>query len=93
MFEMNRALKTNQSVHHVGLGGKQHSSEDKEAGATPTCLDDDGHGSLLNDGSYSWKGGEAAVVSPAVFLHSVREVQVSVQAHGHPLILLYVLKV
>lgn len=78
MLEMISALKTNQSVRHAGLTGKQHSSEDKETGVTPTCLDNDRHGGLLNNGSYSWEGGEAAVVSPAVLLHRVREVKVSV---------------
>lgn len=60
---------------------------------TPTRLDDDGHGGLLNDGPYPGEGGEAAVVSAAVLLHRVGEVQVAVEAHRHPLVLLYVLKV
>lgn len=81
------------SLHHACSSEQQHSSQDKEAGVTPTCLDNDRHGGLLNDGSYSWEGGEAAVVSSAVLLHSVREVKVSVQAHRHPLILFYVLKI
>lgn len=93
MLEMISALKTNQSLHHAGLRRKQRLNADKEAGVTPTCLDDHGHGGLLNDGSYSWEGGEAAVVPPAVLLHRVREVEVSVQAHRHPLILFYVLKI
>lgn len=92
MLEMISALKTNQSLHHTGSRRKQCSCEDKEAEVTPTCLDDDRHGGLLNDGSYSWEGGKATVVSPAVLLHSVREVEVSIQAHRHPLILFYVLE-
>lgn len=87
------ALKTFQSLHHADLRGKQHLSESKEAGETPTRLDDDRHSSLLNDGPYSWEGGKAAVVSPAVLLLRMREVKVSVQAHRHPLILFYVLKI
>lgn len=43
-----------------------------------TCLDNDRHGRLLNDGPYSWKRSEAAVVPPAVLVHRVREVKVSV---------------
>lgn len=72
---------------------RERSSEGEEARVTPTCLDNDRHGSLLNDGSYSRECSEAAVISPAVLLHRVREVKVSVQAHGHPLILLDVLKI
>lgn len=60
---------------------------------TPTRLHDDGHGVLLNDGAYLGEGGEAAVVPPAVLLHGVGEVEVSVQAHGDPLVLLDVLQV
>ena len=52
--------------------------ENKEAGLTPTRLDDDRHGGLLNDGSYSGESGEAAVVSPAVLLLRMREVKVSI---------------
>lgn len=58
-----------------------------------TCLHDDRHGGLLDDGSYSWKSGEAAVIPPAVFVHGVGEVKVPVQAHGHPLVLLDVLEI
>lgn len=43
-----------------------------------TCLDNDRHGRLLNDGAYSRKRSEAAVVPPAVLVHRVREVKVSV---------------
>lgn len=78
MLEMISVVKTDQSVHHAGLRGKQHLSEDKEAGVTPTCLDNDRHGCLLNNGPYSWEGGEAAVVSPAILLHRMREVKISV---------------
>lgn len=53
-----------------------------------TWFDIDRHGSLLNDGSDPREGGEAAVVPPAVLLHGMREVKVSVQAHGYPLVLL-----
>lgn len=91
--EMISALYTNQSLHHAGLRGEQRSREDKEAEVTPTCLHDDRHGGLLNYGSYPRESGEAAVVSSAVLLHSVREVEVSIQAHGHPLILFYVLEI
>lgn len=73
---MIKALKTNQRVPHTGLRRKQHLNEETEV--TPTCLDNDGHGGLLNDGSDSWKGGEATVVSPAVLLYRMREVKVSV---------------
>ena len=52
---------------------------------------DDGHGSFLDDGAYAGEGGEAAVVSPAVRLNGVGEVQVPVQTHGHSLVLLDVL--
>lgn len=58
-----------------------------------TCLHNDRHGGLLDDGSYSWKSSKAAVISPAVFVHRVSEVKVSVQAHGHPVVLLDVLKI
>ena len=90
--EMISALKTKQSLHHAGLRVKKHKSKEEEAEGTPTRPDDDRHGSLLNDGSYSREGGEAAVVSSAVLLHRVREVKVSVQAHRHPLILFYMLQ-
>lgn len=60
---------------------------------TPTCLDDDGHGGLLDDGAYPREGGEAAVVPAAVPLHGVGEVEVPVQAHGHPLVLFDVLEI
>jgi hypothetical protein len=60
---------------------------------TPTALDYDRHGILLDDGAYPGEGSEATVVSAAVLLQSIREEQVTVQTHGHPLILLYVLKV
>lgn len=43
-----------------------------------TRLDNDRHGRLLNDGSYSWKSSKAAVVPPAVLVHRVREVKVSI---------------
>ena len=58
-----------------------------------TGLDHDGHGCLLDDGAYPGEGGETAVVSPAVLLLGVGEVQVSVQTHGHPLVLLDVLQI
>ena len=51
-----------------------------------------GHGGLLDDGSYLGEGGEAAVVRPAVVLHGVSEVQVPVQVHGHPLVLIDLLQ-
>lgn len=57
-----------------------------------TGLDHDGHGRLLDDGANPGEGGKAAVVSPAVLLLGVGEVQVSVQTHGHPLVLLDVLQ-
>lgn len=79
---------TNQSLHHAGWRGKN-----KEAGPTPTRLDDDRHGRLLNDGSYSGEGGEAAVVSSTVLLYRVREVKVSIQAHRYSLILFYMLEI
>lgn len=77
------ALKTN----WWGGGGGE------TAEGTPTRLHHDGHGGLLNDGAYPGEGGEAAVVPPAVLVHGVREVQVSVEAHGDPLVLLDVLQV
>ena len=60
---------------------------------TPTALDYDRHGILLDDGANPGEGSEATVVSAAVRLQSIREEQVTVQTHGHPLVLLYVLKV
>ena len=60
---------------------------------TLTCLNNDRHGCLLNDGAYSGEGSKTTVVSPAVLLYRVGEVQVSIQAHGHPFILLYVLQI
>lgn len=65
----------------------------KGAEVTPTRLDDDRHGGFLNNGAYPWEGGEAAVVSPAVLLHGVGEVKVSVQTRGNSLVLLDVLEV
>lgn len=58
-----------------------------------TRADDDGHGVLLDDGADLGEGGEAAVVPPAVLLLSVREIEVAVQAHGDPVVLLDVLQV
>lgn len=65
----------------------------RQSRATPTGGDDDRHGRLLHDGADGGEGGDAAVVPAAVLLHGVGEVEVSVQAHGHPLILLDVLQV
>lgn len=59
----------------------------------PTGLDDDRHGSLLYNGSYSREGGGAAVVSPTVFLNRMGEVEVSIQTRGHPLVLFYMLEI
>lgn len=59
---------------------------------THTIPDDDGHCGLLHDGAYPGKSREAAVVSAAVLLHGIREIQVPVEAHGNPLILLDVLQ-
>lgn len=83
-----------------GCGGNEPCSENhrfhqptafgecKDADVALTWIDVDRHGSLLNDGSDPWEGGEAAVVTPAVLFHRMRKVKVSVQAHGHPLVLL-----
>lgn len=59
----------------------------------PTCLDDHGHGGLLNNGAYPGKGGEAAVVPAAVLLLGVSKVKVSIQSHRNPLVLLDMLQV
>jgi len=53
-----------------------------------TWPDHHGHGGLLDDGAYAGEGGEAAVVLAAVVQHGVGDVQVPVQPHGHPRVLL-----
>ena len=53
-----------------------------------TGVDHYGHGSLLDDRANHGERGEAAVVPPAVLLLGMGEVQVSIQADGHPRILL-----
>lgn len=54
----------------------------------PTAPNCDGHGDLLDDGAKFGESSIAAVVLAAVVLQGVREVQVAVDAHGNPLILL-----
>lgn len=77
----------NHRLHPAGLESQLCLCEYRQVDLALTWFDIDRHGGLLNNGSDPRKGSEAAVVPPAVFLHRVREVQVSVQACGHPLIL------
>lgn len=57
-----------------------------------TAVDGQLHGHLLHNGSELREGGEAAVVATAVSLLHVGEVQVSLLAHVHALVLLDVLQ-
>lgn len=59
---------------------------------TPTALDNNSHGSFLGNGAYSGEGDKAAVIRAAVFPQGIGEVQVAVDVHGNPLILLNVLE-
>lgn len=58
-----------------------------------TWLDIQDHAGFLNDCAYPVKGGKTAVVIVAIFQQCIREVQIPIEAHGHPLILLNVSKI
>ena len=57
-----------------------------------TTVDGQLHGHLLHNGPQPGEGCKAAVVAPAVLFLHVREVQVPLLAHVHPLVLLDVLQ-
>lgn len=58
-----------------------------------TWLDIQDHAGFLNDRAYPVKGGKTAVVIVAIFQQCIREVQIPIETHGHPLILLNVSKI
>lgn len=57
-----------------------------------TALDHDGHGGLLDNGAYFGEGDKATVIPTTVLLQGIREVQVAIEVHGNPVILINVLE-